>query len=289
MADRDSGKNSLLSQVIEGLRQEPAYLLYFGLCMLFVFFGVGVGVHGVTSGQPLAQYLGFGGFVVALLAGFAVISRVETPRINTATGATLNVICDNWDSEKVYKTLKNAPPDATIRILQTWFPEENFVSRLEHLLISHNKRFSFEVLLLDSDGDGELQADLLSARVKLRKDASRTNAVEKINDAVKGLLELKRNVDAKWQEATPHGRRPPTLDIEVRLYNFLPFGPIYQIGNDVMYVGFFLNYATSSAGPMLEVQNSSDNPLWRCFKRNFDKGWKGYSRICFPSASSLDS
>jgi hypothetical protein len=70
-------KESLLSKVIDGLRTRPAYLLIFGLCVLFVLFG-GVSTYvGFYKDKPLPLVLGFSSFLAALVSGLLVIRFVE--------------------------------------------------------------------------------------------------------------------------------------------------------------------------------------------------------------------
>jgi hypothetical protein len=72
-------KESLLSKIIDGLRTRPAYLLIFGLCVLFVLFG-GVSTYvGFSKDRTLPLVLGFCSFLAALISGLLVIRFVEVP------------------------------------------------------------------------------------------------------------------------------------------------------------------------------------------------------------------
>lgn len=68
-------------------------------------------------------------------------------------------------------------------------------------------------------------------------------------------------------------KRKVQVDLDVRLYDHMPFGPIYQIGDEIMYVGFFVNFETSSDAPMLEIRNTPGNRWWRQFEREFSEAW----------------
>ncbi|GAB3984368.1 hypothetical protein [Plantactinospora veratri] len=180
---------------------------------------------------------------------------------------------DRWDYGRIHKALEKAPEDAVIRIQQTWFPEENFVAALCGLYLQQHKRFALRVLLMDPGEKLDPPPDLLAARVRLR-GISATASAEKIRSTMADLVRLKQMVHDDQSGTPGSGRRVGEVDLEIRLYDFLPFGPIYQIGDEVMFVGFYVNHGTSSAGPMLEIRNNGRSTLWRQFTQNFDYGWR---------------
>ena len=59
------------------------------------------------------------------------------------------VIHHQWSLRRVIRALESAPETATIQILQTWFPKENFVTSLERLYKVHNKRLRLRVMIID--------------------------------------------------------------------------------------------------------------------------------------------
>ncbi len=67
---------------VHGLKQKPAYILIFGICMLFVIFGFGSGIYGYINNEIIALYLSFSSFVIALIAATIVIKIVEVPMIS---------------------------------------------------------------------------------------------------------------------------------------------------------------------------------------------------------------
>jgi hypothetical protein len=203
-------------------------------------------------------------FVLGVVVTTAGLVRIAERRV---------VIHDQWSTRRVIEALKRAPPDATVRILQTWFPEEEFADCLCDLLVHEGKRFDLQVLLLRAHDARSRKSDLLSARVRLR-GTDRSKAIREIGETLDMLVNLKRSVDEVWRAQGADGRKPKVLDLEVRLYEFMPFGPIYQIGGDVMFVGFFLNYDTSAAGPMLEVRKADQHRIWRKFEQDFERGWR---------------
>ncbi|AVT39270.1 hypothetical protein [Plantactinospora sp. BB1] len=226
----------------------------------------------------------------ALLSVSAGVARLETTSsaassalfaaglMTLATGvASIEsrsvVVHDRWDYGRIHRALEKAPEDAVIRIQQTWFPEENFVAALCNLYLQQHKRFALRVLLMDPGEERDPPPDLLAARVRLR-GISATASAEKIRSTMADLVRLKQMVHDDQSGLPGSGRRAGEVDLEIRLYDFLPFGPIYQIGDEVMFVGFYVNHGTSSAGPMLEIRNSGRTALWRQFAQNFDYGWR---------------
>jgi hypothetical protein len=156
------------------------------------------------------------------------------------------------------------------------------VDCLEREILHHDKHFDLRILLLDADIGPDETSDLLAARIQLR-GVKRTKAVEEILTCIAQLIDLKTKVDEIWQRDAVSGLRPRSLDLQIRRFSFLPFGPIYQIGPDIMYVGFFINYATSLNAPMLEVRNTPGNPVWRTFERQLNEAWSDQgSKAYYP-------
>ena len=94
--------------------------------------------------------------------------------------------------------------------------------------------------------------DILGARI-LHRLEDREMASMKIKDTIKQLVKLKDTVEEKWRK---NGQNL-TLKLEIRQYDFLPFGPFYQIGDEVMFVGFYLNSCSSIHAPMLKIKRYS--------------------------------
>ncbi len=194
-------------------------------------------------------------------------------------GRSKVVVHHQWSLQKLLRELAHAPERATIQILQTWFPEENFVTSLEHLYLQDGKRFHLQVMLVNPHTEGAI--DVLAARVKLRK-INRAKAAGDVTTALDNICRLKRNVDGALRRASVNGGHPDTVDLEVRLYDFLPFGPIYKIGDEVMFVGFYLNHASSVHGPMIEIRKKRCPDLWHVFEEDLNRGWID-STPYFPS------
>jgi hypothetical protein len=187
-----------------------------------------------------------------------------------------------WSIQKILKELACAPEGATVHILQTWFPEENFLTSLERLYVHGGKRFHLHVMLMNPEGDEtDGVNDVLAARVKLRK-ISRAKAASDVTTALGNLQQLKLNVDTSLRQATGNGVDPESVDLQIRLYDFLPFGPIYKINDEVMFVGLYLNHVSSVHGPMLEVRKKRCPDLWNLFEEDLSRGWAD-SMVYFPS------
>ena len=230
---------------------------------------VGSGVAGVLPALIVPAGIIFLGGIVLTLASLFSFAPAAV------------VFHQRWDTEKIYKALDRGPHDAVLRILQTWFPEENFVAHLRAMYLA-GKHFDLRVMLMDPGEDG-VPSSLLASRVELR-DLSPSMAAEEVRSAMLALIRLKETVDR--HRADHHQRRRNTVDLEIRAYTFMPFGPIYQIADDVMFVGLYLNQTTSAEAPMIEIRNTPGNPLWRLFEHHFDEGWSATSsKVVFPTGA----
>jgi hypothetical protein len=196
-------------------------------------------------------------------------------------GKSRVIVHHEWSLQKILKELACAPERATVQILQTWFPEENFLTSLERLYLHEGKRFHLHVMLMNPEGDEADEVnDVLAARMKLRK-ISRAKAASDITTALDNLRRLKRNVDTSLRQVAVNGVHPESVDLQVRLYDFLPFGPIYKIDDEVMFVGLYLNHVSSVHGPMIEVRKKRCPDLWNLFEEDLSRGWAD-STVYFP-------
>jgi hypothetical protein len=73
------GELPLYRRIVEGLEDKPAYLLLFGIAVLFVVSGLGTSIAGVVHREMWQSVIGFLGFIAALIAVVFVINRVELP------------------------------------------------------------------------------------------------------------------------------------------------------------------------------------------------------------------
>jgi hypothetical protein len=198
-------------------------------------------------------------------------------------GKSRAVVHHKWSLQKILKELGRAPERSTVQILQTWFPEEDFLTSLERLYVREGKRFHLRVLLMNPGAEAADDAnDVLAARVRLRK-RSRTKAASDITTALESLYQLKRSVDSALRQGAQNGAQPETVDLQVRLYDFLPFGPIYKINDEVMFVGLYLNHVSSVEGPMIEVRKKNCPDLWNLFDDHLSRGW--FAATAYPPKS----
>lgn len=183
------------------------------------------------------------------------------------------VIHQNWDYQGICRAMTRAADDAEIRILQTWFPEEAFIARRRELCADDKKRFALQVLLIDPRARPPCSVRS-PRRSRDAQVCSPASAATQVRSTAADLFKMKERIEPERRRRRSHGRRTDNVDLEVRFYSVMPFGPIYQIGNDVMYVGFYLSFGTSAEGPMIETKNRPDNRLWHKFHRPFEEAWE---------------
>jgi hypothetical protein len=230
-------------------------------------FAIGGAVVSVGAGVPaLVPELLWPSAILFLIGLVVLGAGVVKVRLTRPV-----VVHQHWDQSKIYDALKAARPDAVVRILQTWFPEEEMPGYLRKLYLRNGKDFVLQVLLMDPGTDENIPSDLLVARMALRELSPRDGA-NNVRAAINSLLRMKEAVE-RWRHQAPSLRAPHGVNLEIKLYSFMPFGPIYQIDNDVMFVGFYVNYGTSSEGPMLEIRNIEGNHLWDDFHLHLEEGW----------------
>ena len=217
---------------------------------------ISAGVARLVPALVVASAILFVGGLVLLLAGVATLHPRDV------------IVHRNWDTSQITRAMRRAPSDAVVQILQTWFPEEAFVPALRNIFTQDQKNFALDIMLMDP----ATEQGLLGSRVQLR-NMQPSDAAKDIRDTVQSLQLMKQQVEKSRQDNGSSSRRVLPVDLEIRLYTFMPFGPIYKIGEEVMYVGFFINYGTSNEAPMIEVRNTPENRLWALFSHNFNEGW----------------
>jgi len=191
------------------------------------------------------------------------------------------IVRPRWSQDRIMRALRRAPADTTVQILQTWIPEEDFIDQLRHLYLYDAKRFRLRVMLMNPNEQGT--NDVLAARVKLRR-ITRDDAARQINQTRDGLVRLKQQVDQKLNQLVQSHEDQHAVDLQIRFYNFLPFGPVYRIGEDVMFVGFYLNHTSSIFGPMIEIRQKQSPELWRVLEHNLSEGWRVSELYAPPNA-----
>jgi hypothetical protein len=192
-------------------------------------------------------------------------------------------VLEKWDYSKIEAALREAPPRSRIRVLETWLPH---VETLAPRLIDKDKDFSLQVLLMNPGQPGA-SGDLLSSRVEHRDDFDRREASHSIAEAINILVKRRKTVQARTES---------TVDVKIRLYTFLPFGPFYDIGGR-LFVGIYPSHTASEDGPMLMVSRPSgqstdlhpeDSRLWSLLDRHFQAGWEGGEEVldCDPATAT---
>jgi hypothetical protein len=183
-------------------------------------------------------------------------------------------IANEWNPKTLHRALKRAPAGSTIKILQTSIPDvTRLTGFLEELLVHDQKQFRLHLLLLDY----EKAPEVLAARVQLRiEDADKHT--QEIQSNIDQFIQLKKRVDAAWKEPMSGAQ----LDLRIRLYSFLPFGSVYQIGDECFISGLFWNWTSSINGPMISVSDKKSN-LWKCLEKQIARGWDTARQIYPPS------
>lgn len=183
-------------------------------------------------------------------------------------------VVPRWDDRLLENALRSAQPEATIRILQTWFPNRDaFCALLEELLTRRGKQFCFEILLMNTEKAENDFDDLLAARV-LHRAETRSDAHHEIVLTVKRLMKMKQRVDREWGKKHP-GRE---LALDIRCYKFMPFGPIYQVAQDRLFVGLYLNFESSTHTLMFVIQDHRSR-VWEIFQDDFEIGWQDGKKV----------
>ncbi len=178
-------------------------------------------------------------------------------------------IIPKWREDLVEHALKNARKGSLVRILQTWLPNnETFCYMVHELLTRGGINLRFQILLMNPGDPDDNTNDILSARIKLRHELYREKAQQDINMTIKTFTKCMEEVNEAWAKRLDNGR----VNFEIRLYDFLPFGPIYQIGDEVMFVGFYINYKTSAEAPMVVIKDNSSR-IWKEFEEDLNRGW----------------
>ena len=255
---------------LSGIATGNALLVDAATCSAANMYEVGSAV-GKATGRAPEEYLGQQR--EATLKGFSKPSPYheilwDDSRYGLAEGQQTedtSFVLSRWDADRVMESIAAAPDDSEIWILQTWFPDhEEFVALLESQL--RLKLLRLRVLLVNPRPPEDGNADILGARVALR-DESREYAAIHVRAAVDSLVNIKKRVDRAHEEA---GRE---LDLVIKFYDFMPFGPIYGVGHDEVFVGVFLCDRSSQAGFGV-VMTDETSPEWSVIRNHFDHTWE---------------
>jgi hypothetical protein len=202
--------------------------------------------------------------------GFAGLATIVYGAFGITTPGRIS---NEWNPENLYSSLKRAPADSTITILQTSIPEvTKLAGVLEELLIQNKKQFRLRLLLLDY----EQAPQVVAARVQLRTEVASEHSQE-VKSNVDQFIQVKKRVDAAWKDSMSGAQ----LNLQIRFYSFLPFGSVYQIGEECFISGLFWNWTSSINGPMITVSDKKSK-MWECFEKQIAKGWET-ARHIYPA------
>lgn len=207
-------------------------------------FGSKIGLQEFSLIFGISLFLG--GIIVSLAGIFKIIPRYK--------------LYDKWDDNFIRRVIEKAPQDATIRILQTWIPDKEILCPFLKELLKEDKKFNIELLLMDHQSDF-----LLKSRTALRTE-DHEHAEQQIKDTIKQFMLMEDEVNKVWERK----RNGAKVNFKIELYDFLPFGPIYQIGEEYLFIGFYINFASSATGPMLIIRNN-ESKLWKLFNEHLVK------------------
>ena len=115
--DTNAAKAGLLDSFIQPLAKQPAYLLIFGLAVIFGFVGVGAGLSGAIARTPSTTYVGFGVALMAFVSAIIVVFRVTAQQLD---GPSANPIPAPLPSTTTSSTA-NSEFDAAIERLRRNF------------------------------------------------------------------------------------------------------------------------------------------------------------------------
>lgn len=177
-----------------------------------------------------------------------------------------------WPTDRVQAAIANSPDDTEIWILQTWFPDhEEFMAFLERQL--EDKLLRFRILLINPEPPLDGEPDVLGGRIVMR-DETRDYAAIHVHAAVASLLSIKKRVDRHYRD---RGRE---LDLQIRFYNFAPFGPIFGIGRRELFAGVYLCDRSSATGFGVEMTDETSRE-WSVVQSHFETAWDS-ARVVFP-------
>jgi hypothetical protein len=235
---------------------------------------IGGGAWGLGAGRapPWEDVLRYGGGFL-FWAG-ALTFALSFIRVEVAG----EVLLPKWNQAAVEDALRAAAPDAAVWLLQTSFPVMNqLITTLHSLLVDGGKRFHLRILM--ANPTSENGKHVIAARMRLREQAPAAHEIE-IESQIDQFIKMKTDVDAE----RGHGVGVGPLDMEIRLYDHLAYGPQVHVGEDVAFVGFFFATCSSVNAPMLQVTKGNREALQQ-FRKDFEKSWaRSVPRYPAPAA-----
>ena len=120
-------------------------------------------------------------------------------------------------------------------------------------------------------------SNILLARIKLR-DEDWEHGVNNIELSIDRFIKMKYKIEREWNKNKINENDKDTLDLMIRQYDFLPFGPYYQIGENLMFVGLYPNYCSSINAPMIKIERDQLE-CWNRFAAHWELGWEDQKNI----------
>lgn len=220
-------------------------------------FGLGINTY-IKGTFPTLEWISWVAIIlflfgsIILLSGFFQISF------------TACKVISEWNWEFVHKLMISIKSHDEIRIINTYIPNmDKLISLLRDIYIRDKKIISIKILLLDFEN----AKYLVEARFKYRPESTEM-AIYSIKENIRQFNELKKQIERNWVESNFSGK----VDIQIRLYDHIPIGAYYQIGQNSMELAFLYTKKSGTSGPALYCKNVRTKH-WRSFAENFEDSW----------------
>ena len=182
-----------------------------------------------------------------LIAGFIDIRRARC------------TVLRRWDRDLFLKHVREIRDGEQLRIMNSYVPDiEYLVQELVHVCLREKRDITVKILLFDF----VRAPHLIRARMKHRPEY-RGDPAAPLRGNVEAFLDLQQKIAEQSAKAK----------LEVRLYDHLPIGGYYQVGERLMQLAFFYTTHSGNCGPGLFCDGINCNK-WRRFAENFDESWE---------------
>ena len=268
----DLDKTKIFSEIAVGLKAKPAYLLYFGICSLFLLGGIGTGVAGIFQQDKYLATLGFCCFALSLIITLFVIKQVESPQAQ-----------ESLQVQPVENSFPILKREGSISFNERYgsfpnsFPEsleERLVNSREvwllgihqaHILIRFFQRIKdkvergdqFKILLLDPFGSAcHMTAMRFPGNIKTNQER------ERIFSSIRSFSELMENAN--------------NSNIEIRTIDFLlPYGGFMFDPSKENGIVYIQRYTFRTQGGSRKPKFVYENPTewFKLYKTEINEMW----------------
>jgi hypothetical protein len=193
-------------------------------------------------------------------------SKIARLPLASEQGVTIE---QRWSNDRVREMLRKSAPDATIRILITFFVHDlGLLDMLSDLLINSNRKV--EILMMDPS---ERNRPILEKRYgdgqrELREGLTATTAAARINAQLDDLERRQERLKTLAEAEAQSGKARSIGSLEVLVYESVPTLVSYQI-QDEMLVALLLTHKAFDDGPMIKIKKGE--PLWDIMEDNWTK------------------